>query len=278
MKPRVLGFSENGAEIGKMPIAFFHTDARGRSCVNGHHCRILPVSPGSQDHYADRSFTICLSSHLFPLGKRGFLHFSTDGVILDCKSGEDGGISCEVLRQGFVTVSETVEFWPPIYTGIMTVSDKGSRGEREDTSGPALAKAVESIGGIFSERTIVPDVKEDILSALKVWTTGDNALDLVLITGGTGLAARDITPEALAILPGKDVPGLGEYMRWKTSSFTLRSILSRGTAKVIGRTLVLALPGSRRGAMQCFEAVSPVLRHAVEIASGKGGECGGHHS
>jgi len=275
MKHRILGFSEGTDKTGKNPVAFFHTDARGQSCVNGSRQRILTVPPGGG--VAD-AFSIILSKNLFPLPGHGFLRFAKDGVLLDCRTDESGWTTCEVLRPGFATVSEAVDFWSPIRTGILTISDKGSRGEREDTSGPALAKALADIGGVASKRAVVPDEKEQIATLLESWTKGADSLDLVLTTGGTGLSERDVTPEAIASLPGKDVPGLGEFMRWKTSFFTLRSILSRGTAKVAGRTLIVALPGSRRGAVQCFEALSPVLRHAVEIASGKGGECGGHHS
>lgn len=276
-KHRILGFLEGAEKTAKTPVAFFHTDARGQSCVNGCQRRILiapPCSCGGDDDV----FTVILSKSLFPLPGHGFLRFEKDEVLLECKTDENGGTRCVVLRPGFATVSEVVEFWPPIKTGIMTISDKGSRGEREDTSGPALAKAIVDIGGVVCKRAVVPDEKEKIATLLEMWATGADSLDLVLTTGGTGLSERDVTPEALGSLPGKDVPGLGEFMRWKTSFFTLRSILSRGTAKVVDRTLVVALPGSRRGAVQCFEAVSPVLRHAVEIASGRGGECGGHHS
>ncbi|MGC9490123.1 MAG: MogA/MoaB family molybdenum cofactor biosynthesis protein [Thermovirgaceae bacterium] len=277
MKHRILGFSEGADKTAKTPVAFFHTDARGQPCANGCQRRILIVPPGSCGG-DDDAFTIILSKSLFPLPGHGFLRFAKDGVLLECKTHQNGEIRCEVFRPGFVTVSEVVEFWPPIKTGIMTISDKGSRGEREDTSGPALAKAIADIGGIVCKRAVVPDEKEEIATLLETWTTGADPLDLLLTTGGTGLSERDVTPEALGSLSGKDVPGLAEFMRWKTSFFTLRSILSRGMAKVVGRTLVVALPGSRRGAIQCFEAVSPVLRHAVDIASGKGGECGGHHS
>jgi molybdenum cofactor synthesis domain-containing protein len=250
MKHRILGFSEGADKTGKTPVAFFHTDARGQSCVNGGRRRILVAPSGSCGGGGADAFSIILSNNLFPLPGHGFLRFAKDGVLLECRTDENGGTGCEVLRPGFAAVSEAVEFWLPIYTGIMTVSDKGSRGEREDTSGPALAKALVDIGGVACEKAVVPDEKEEIATLLERWTTGADSLDLVLTTGGTGLAERDVTPEALASLPGKDVPGLGEFMRWKTSFFTLRSILSRGTAKVVGRTLV---PGAG-------EALSSVSR------------------
>lgn len=277
MKNRILGFFE-GSDKVSLPIAFFHKDARGRSCVNGRPHRVRLAPPGYGEPLVRDVFTVRLSGNLFPMSGHGFLHMPGDDVLLECANPEKNETLCEVLRPGFATVSEPVEFWPPINAGVLTVSDQGSEGKREDTSGPALAEALAGIGGVPLERNIVPDDTAEIVSALKEWVTREHPLDLVLTTGGTGLAERDVTPEALDALTGKDVPGLGEYMRWKTSSFTLRSILSRSTAKVVERTLVVALPGSKRGALQCFEAVSPVLRHAVEIASGKGGECGGHHA
>lgn len=275
MKSRILSLSESGKK-NSLPLSFFHTDSTGRTCVNGLNKKILLTPPGEDKCYVEGVFAVCLSAGLFPLPDHGFLLIHEDGVLLECNLDEEGETLCEVIKPGFAVVSGTVEFWEPLKAGILTVSDKGSRKEREDTSGPALAEALKNIGGIPVERAIVPDDISDISTVLKRWTIGETPMDLVLTTGGTGLSNRDVTPEAISGLPGKDVPGLSEYMRWKTSAFTLRSILSRSLAKLVGQTLVIALPGSRKGALQCFESVAPVLRHAVETASGRGGECGGH--
>ncbi|MEA3508424.1 MAG: MogA/MoaB family molybdenum cofactor biosynthesis protein, partial [Synergistota bacterium] len=158
-----------------------------------------------------------------------------------------------------------------------TVSDKGSRGDRKDISGPALEESVISLGAEICFRDMVPDDENMIRDAILGWV-GGNGLDLVLVTGGTGLSERDVTPEAVRSLGGREAPGFGEYIRSATSCFNPRAILSRSTAAVFERCLVLALPGSPRGAVECLEAVKPVLRHAIEIASGRGGECGHAHS
>ena len=102
-------------------------------------------------------------------------------------------------------------------------------------------------------------------------------IDLVLITGGTGLSKRDVTPEALKSLGGREVPGIGEFMRWKTSFQNERSIISRSVAVTCEKTLLISLPGSERGSVQCFNAIAPVLRHAIEILSGRGTDCGKQH-
>lgn len=157
---------------------------------------------------------------------------------------------------------------------ILTVSDKGSAGQRVDTAGPALAElVVPALGARVVAAQIVPDDKEKIAHALKQWADEDG-INLILCTGGTGLSPRDVTPEALMSIADKVVPGIGEKMRSESAHFTDTAFLTRGIAVIRAKTLIIALPGSERGARQCFEAIKKGLRHGVETLIGAASECG----
>lgn len=152
--------------------------------------------------------------------------------------------------------------------GILTVSDRGSRGEREDTSGPAIAEAMAGKGGEIVVREIVPDDRQEIAATLR-WWCDDQHLDLILTTGGTGLALRDITPEATLDIADRVVPGLGEAMRAEGMRQTPMAMLSRSVAVVRGRTLIVNLPGSEKGARENLSAIIDVLPHAIELLQGE---------
>ena len=147
---------------------------------------------------------------------------------------------------------------------VLTVSDKGSRGEREDTAGPALCGLLASCGMDIAAKAVVPDERPAIIDCIKEWIAQKN-VQLVLTTGGTGLSSRDVTPDALMEIADRTVPGIGELMRSVSLRHTPNAPLSRGLAVTCGRCLIVALPGSRKGAEQCFEAVRPSLRHAIDI-------------
>lgn len=151
-----------------------------------------------------------------------------------------------------------------IRTAILTVSDKGSRGERVDESGQIIRDLITRIEGQVVEYRIVPDERPEIANALAGWADrGD--VDLVLTTGGTGLSPRDVTPEATRDVIDREVPGIGEVMRAAGLQKTPRAMLSRGIAGTRGRTLIVNLPGSPKGVRENLEAVLDVLPHAVEI-------------
>ena len=149
---------------------------------------------------------------------------------------------------------------------IITVSDRASRGEYEDRSGPALREFCVKQGWTVAAQAIVPDEEALI---------GDKTLELakecavVLLTGGTGIAERDVTPEAIRAIAGKELPGFGEAMRAKSFDRFPHAILSRGFAAVVGQSLVICLPGSPKGAVECLEVVAPAIPHAVELLAGK---------
>jgi molybdenum cofactor synthesis domain-containing protein len=162
--------------------------------------------------------------------------------------------------------------------GILTVSDRSSRGEREDRGGPALERRMREVfPGAEVLRSVVPDEREAIARALEAWADRETC-HLVLTTGGTGLAARDVTPEATRAVLERELPGFGEAMRLQTLARTPLSILSRATAGTRGRTLVINLPGSPKGAMECLEAVLPAIAHAVEILQGAVDDCARLHA
>jgi molybdenum cofactor synthesis domain-containing protein len=157
-----------------------------------------------------------------------------------------------------------------IRVGILTVSDLGSRGEREDTAGKALKEKVEEMGWSVDRYEIVPDETGVISDRLREWAD-DTGLQLILTTGGTGFADRDATPEATLEVLDKQAPGIPEAMRAAGQKKTPMAILSRGVAGIRGHTLILNLPGSMKGAVDSFEAVREALPHAIDVILGKPG-------
>ena len=154
-----------------------------------------------------------------------------------------------------------------IRAAILTVSDAGSRGERADTSGPAIREMIEATGGAIAETAIVPDERDGIAAQIRTWCDrGD--IDLILTTGGTGLAARDVTPESVLDVAERIVPGIAEAMRAEGLRHTPKAMLSRSVAAVRGRTLIITLPGSEKGVRESLGAVIGVLPHAVDLLRG----------
>lgn len=151
--------------------------------------------------------------------------------------------------------------------GILTVSDKGSRGEREDKSGSLLNELVQDMGGEVVTYTVAPDEQKTIEMLLKQYAD-EITCDLIITTGGTGIAERDWTPEATKSIIEKEVPGLPELMRTATYTKTKFSSLTRGTAGIRGKSLIINLPGSPKAVRECFEAIVEVLPHALELLQG----------
>ncbi|MGQ9573449.1 MAG: MogA/MoaB family molybdenum cofactor biosynthesis protein [Dehalococcoidia bacterium] len=154
--------------------------------------------------------------------------------------------------------------------GVLTVSDKGARGERVDTSGEAIREMVASLEATVEHYEVVPDEKEVIASRLRRWAD-EAGLDLIITTGGTGLSPRDVTPEATLAVVERLVPGMAEAMRQEGLKHTPMAMLSRAVVGVRGRTLIVNLPGSERGVRQNLAQLLPVLPHAVEMLRGEGG-------
>lgn len=150
--------------------------------------------------------------------------------------------------------------------GIMTLSDRSARGEREDASGPALADLVRAQGWSVTNQAILPDDEPAIRAALISWADSGQ-FDIILTTGGTGFAQRDVTPEATRAVIQREAPGLAEAMRSDSLKKTAHAMLSRSVAGIRGRTLIINLPGSPKGAMENLQTVLPVLPHAVQLLS-----------
>lgn len=158
----------------------------------------------------------------------------------------------------------------PIRVAVLTVSDRCSRGEATDTSGPALADIARvRLGAEVVAGECVPDDVDRIADVYTRWARSDERIDLVLSTGGTGLAPRDVTPEAAKRVIEREHAGLMELARLRCMSKTPRTFLSRGIAGTVGRTLILTLPGSVRGCTEMFEALLDILPHAIETLRGE---------
>jgi molybdopterin adenylyltransferase len=155
----------------------------------------------------------------------------------------------------------------PIRLAILTISDAGSRGERADSSGDLIASWGKEHGYQLSERALVPDETGRIANTLAEWCDGDKA-DLIVTTGGTGLTPRDVTPEATRAVLEKEAPGIGEALRMRAYPRFPRAALSRGTAGVRGRTLIVNLPGSPGGVRDGLGVLAELVEHAVELVRG----------
>jgi molybdopterin adenylyltransferase len=159
--------------------------------------------------------------------------------------------------------------------GILTVSDRSWRGERPDQSGPALEEIIANQGWETTRKGVVPDDLEVIKQTLVQWA-GDEQVDVVLTTGGTGFAPRDVTPEATRAVMDREAPGIAEAMRSFSLSVTPHAMLSRAAAGMRGRTLIINLPGSPRAAVENLHVILPVLAHAVDLLHEDPGAESGH--
>lgn len=160
----------------------------------------------------------------------------------------------------------------PFRAGVLTISDMGARGQRQDTSGAAIRELIASLEASVDRYQVIADDAALISSRLRAWADEDG-LDLVLTTGGTGLGPRDVTPQATLEVIDYEVPGLTEAMRAEGLKQTPMAMLSRAIAGVRGRTLIVNLPGSPRGVRENLSVLLPVLPHALETLRG---EASGH--
>jgi molybdenum cofactor synthesis domain-containing protein len=152
----------------------------------------------------------------------------------------------------------------PIRCGVLTISDRSARGERADLSGPGLVARCQQNGWQISATQIVADEAAQIQAVLTMWCDSD-LCDVILTTGGTGFAPRDITPEATSAILHRLAPGLAEAMRQDSLRKTPHAMLSRGVAGIRQRTLIINLPGSPKAALENLEVALPVIPHAVEL-------------
>jgi molybdenum cofactor synthesis domain-containing protein len=161
-----------------------------------------------------------------------------------------------------------------IRAAILTLSDKGSRGERADESGPALSAWLAERGVRTVHAHVIPDEYDQIVQVLTDWSDRDIA-DLILTTGGTGVSPRDVTPEATMQVCGRMIPGIGELMRQESLKITPMAALSRAVAGIRHLSLIINLPGSPKGAVENLAAVWSTIGHAVEKIRGGQDDCAG---
>lgn len=152
-----------------------------------------------------------------------------------------------------------------INIGVLTISDSGAKGAREDTSGERIRSMVSQLPeAVISEGAIIADEREQIEATLREWSD-EKQVNLILTTGGTGLAPRDVTPEATKAVIEREAPGIAEAMRAVSLQHTPFGMLSRGVAGTRGRTLIINLPGSPKAVQECLECILPVLPHAINL-------------
>jgi molybdenum cofactor synthesis domain-containing protein len=185
---------------------------------------------------------------------------------------EGENVYLRLRRGGLITTGDMVEPWPAFRAAVVTLSDKGSQGLREDTSGTFLKKVLEEYGASEVLYSILPDEREQITALIKRLADLDG-IDLIVTTGGTGLSPRDVTPEATMDAADRLIPGMAEAMRAQSLAKTPHAMISRAVAAQRGRSLIINLPGSRRGAEENLQVVAPALPHALTVARGQAVNC-----
>ena len=203
------------------------------------------------------------------IGKECHRHCQVFKEVGDCVMPREG-IFAVVIKEGVIKAGEAVKIIPTIRVAILTLSDKGYSGERQVLSGPALAEALQG-KAVVANQDILPDDFEQIKAKLIEYA--DQGLDLVFTTGGTGFAPRDVTPEATRAVVERSVPGIVEAIRMQSLKITPHAMLSRATAGIRGKTLIINFPGSPKAALECLDVFLPVMNHAVETLRGDAYEC-----
>jgi len=159
-----------------------------------------------------------------------------------------------------------------INCGVVTISDKGSRGEREDLSGKEVIRILEECTFSIEDYRIIPDEKDIIKSTLLEYAD-ERGIDLVVTTGGTGVSPRDVTPDATAEVIEREIPGIGEAMRRESMKKTPHAMVSRAIAGIRGESLIINLPGSPKAARENLTVVLPTLKHTIEKIKGDQSDC-----
>lgn len=210
------------------------------------------------------------------IGKECHSHCQIFQRVGDCIMPREG-VFAEVLRGGVIHVGDELTLLPPeqnapMRAAVVTLSDKGFAGEREDKSGPLLASMLKDAGYEVVEQLLLPDGKGRLKQELIRLSDGRQC-HLVLTTGGTGFSQRDVTPEATMEVATRNAPGIAEAIRAYSMQITPRAMLSRGASVIRNGTLIVNLPGSPKAARESLECILPALRHGLEILQGTTGEC-----
>lgn len=203
------------------------------------------------------------------IGKECHQHCQVFRQVGDCVMPREG-IFAVVLREGELKAGQAIKIIHNLRVAILTLSDQSYRGEREDRSGPAIARALEGKAQVLAQ-DILPDDKEMIQAKLREYAR--EKIDVVFTTGGTGFAPRDVTPEATLSVIDREAPGIAEAIRAASMRVTPKAMLSRGVAGILDRTLIINFPGSPKAALECLEVFLPAMDHAVETLRGDAYEC-----
>ena len=214
---------------------------------------------------------------LSQLGKECHSHCQIFHRVGDCIMPREG-VFATVEQGGVLTPGMPITVHlpaadAPLRAAVVTLSDKGSRGERVDTAGPRAAELLAAAGYEVVEQVLLPDVQAKIERELKR-LADSRQVDLIITTGGTGMAPRDVTPEATLAVATRSVPGIAEAIRAGSLAITKRAMLSRGVSVLRNSTLIVNLPGSKKAVEEALEIVLPVLEHGIRLAKGTDGECG----
>lgn len=208
------------------------------------------------------------------IGKKCHSHCNIYKQVGDCIMPREG-VFAKVLRGGVLKAGDSLEITEeklPLDAAIITASDKGSKGERQDTSGDKVEEMLKEAGYTIFDRTILPDEQSELEAKMKEYA--DKGVALVVTTGGTGFSERDVTPEATLAVCDRLTPGIPEAMRALSMKITPRAMLSRAQAGIAKRTLIVNLPGSRKAVEECLGFILSSLQHGIEILHGDAGECG----
>ncbi len=210
------------------------------------------------------------------IGKECHTHCQIYQTMGECIMPREG-VFAVVLKGGQIRNGDTVEMVPvpsdaPLTAAVLTLSDKGARGEREDKSGPTIVKMLEEAGYEIIESNILPD-EQKLLENELIRLADQRQVNLILTTGGTGFSERDRTPEATMTVATRLAPGIAEAIRAGSMKITKRAMLSRETSVIRNKTLIVNLPGSPKAVAESLELVIDQLDHGIKILLGRTGEC-----
>jgi len=256
---KVCQFNALGANVN-------HGDFGENLVVEGIDFKNLPV--GTQLKCGD-----CILE-ITQIGKACHSHCQIYHKMGDCIMPREG-IFAKVVQGGDISVGDEMVIdhtLRPFQAAILTLSDKGWAGEREDKSGPIIAEMLESAGYKIATQILLPDEQRGIEAEL-INLSDRRQVDLIITTGGTGFSRRDITPEATLAVSERLAPGIAEAMRAHSLTITARAMLSRGVSVIRGSTLIINLPGSPKAVRESLEFVLPHLKHGIEILRGSAQEC-----
>ncbi len=211
------------------------------------------------------------------IGKDCHSHCSIFNKVGDCIMPREG-VFASVVRGGTISEGDIMTTEAPDYkylsAAVITLSDKGSKGERVDTSGPKAVSMLQEAGYEIIENFILPDEQALIEKAL-IRLSDQRQVNLIITTGGTGFSLRDCTPEATMAVATRNAPGIAEAIRAGSMAITKKAMLGRGASVIRNRTLIVNLPGSEKAVKESLELILPQLEHGIRILIGSDSECGG---